>query len=366
MEGITPMEGVIFGDDAYVTQSTGHSATIPIDANECKNADFAYSTGHGAFSNSNVNECNEADFTHSTGHSAFSDIEPMDVDEDENEDSTSTSHSATIGNIDAQGIDPMDGLEASFENREITTKKSTKFQAYIPSTWPIKQNMYVGMNTTPGRYVENLHLLGSAWVQKVQHVARLTLNTPTGPVWPTEIEPHALALFAFLKTVPRPGYIRRRADFADEIDFVWRENPPWLPPTHQAIIPLWEYVTGMARTWGWNWHNEARKQGAPEDVWRKEDRRPRTRNEQNKSSKAAHHHILVSQNIAPVAAFIRTNKFYRVGDDMTACERPESSPRCRYRCHHTADAHTLRRLKVKHGLIRAPGVEPENEYGGIE
>ena len=66
-----------------------------------------------------------------------------------------------------------------------------------------------------------------AWVRKVQHIARLTLNSPTGPVWPTYIEPLALKLFDFVGRFSG-GWIRvrERADFADEIDFVWRVNPP--------------------------------------------------------------------------------------------------------------------------------------------
>ena len=375
------------GKKADFTHSTGHSAfSYPI-ANECNNADFAYSTGHSAFSlvnesiyadftystghsafsNPLVNEGKKADFTHSTGHSAFSTIKPKVA---------STIQDVTVSSIDKQGIISMTDLTNRMKKCQISTKstknrqsrkKSTGFQAYIPLAWPIKQNMYVGMNITCERYIENLHLLGSAWVQKVQHVARLTLNLPSGPIWPTDIEPLALQFFEYLKTQPSPGAIRKRADFADELDFVWRVWPFWLPGSHLEFIRLWEYVTGMARTWGWNWHNEARKQGAPERVWRKEDRKPRTRYYQNdKRSAMAHHHILVDHKVPPVATFIRTNRFYRVGDDETACIRRDPSPRCRFHCHHLKEARDLKKLKKKHGLIRAPGVEPENEYGGIE
>ena len=273
----------------------------------------------------------------------------------------STGHSATIDNIG--GIDPMDDLVARMTRCEI----KTEFQAYIPAAWPKKQDMYVGMNTTRERYVENLYLLGMAWVRKVQHVARLTLNSPNGPLWPTEVEPIALMLFEYLRR-QRIDWesIPGRAEFAAELDFVWRVCPPWLPPSHAAIAPIWEHVTGMARTWGWNWHNEARKQGLPESIWKAEDRHPRSRFYQNRTSAARHHHILAKHRVSTIAQYIRTNKFYQVGDDETACERPQSSRRCRDKCHHSEYAHALRAVKKKHGLIRAPGVEPENEYGGIE
>ncbi|KAL9137306.1 MAG: hypothetical protein Q9175_001487 [Cornicularia normoerica] len=312
-----------------------------------------------------VNEGKNADFTKSTGHSAITIMDTMDVNEGKNADFTkSTGHSATIENI--KGKDPMDDLVASMKSFGMS-ESVTEFRAYIPSTWPIKQNMYVGMDTSPERYLENLYLLGLAWVRKVQHIARLTLNSPNGPIWPTEVEPMALVLFEYLKRQRLHwASIPDRADFADELDFVWRENPPWLPPRHSIFTPIWEHVTGMARTWAWNWHNEVRKQGAPEAVWKPEDRKLRSRFYQNKASAARHHHILAQQRVPTIAQHIRTNKFYQVGDDETACERPQSAPRCRNKCHHAEYAHTLKRLKKKHGLIRAPGVEPENEYGGIE
>lgn len=289
-----------------------------------------------------VNECKDADFTTSAGHSVI------------------------IDNVKTEGTDLMDGLVASIKSCEINGKV-TKFRAYIPPSWPIKQDMYVGMNTTPERYLENMYLLGRAWVRKVQHVARLTLNSSTGPVWPTHIEPIAVELFKMLSQHRiKWATIPYRADYAEEIDFVWRENPPWLPAGHTNFIAIWEHVTGMARTWGWNWHNEVRKQGAPKEVWKLEDRHPRTRCHQNKTEKMRHHHILAQHKVPTIAQYIRTNKFYQVGDDETACERAQSSPRCRDRCHHTHYALTLKQLKKKHGLIRAPGVEPENEYGGIE
>ena len=334
------MEGVIERYFPHATQSTCHSAIFQNYANECKNADLVHSTGHRAFFPTQMNGCVYADFTGSTGHSAFFNMDK----------------------VETQGTDPiMEDLIA----RLARCKIRTDFEAYIPPSWPIKQNMYVGMNTTQERYFENLHLLGKAWVRKVQHVARLTLNSPTGPTWPTEIEPLALKFFQHLSRFPVEN-IPDRADFADEIDYIWRINPEWLPEWNKKLVPLWEYVTGMARTWGWNWHNEARKRGAPEEVWRQEDRHPRTRFYQNESSKSRHHHIVAGLRVRTISQHIRTNKFYRVGDDETKCERPDSSPGCRIKCHHTEYARTLKKLKEKHGLIRAPGVEPESDCGGIE
>ena len=321
-------------------------------------ADVTHSTGSSAFSNVKGNECKNAEFTYSTGHSASFNIKTADADF-----MKGTGHSASTANVKTKGTDPMYDLAASMRKLKI----STKFEAYIPSAWPIKQNMYVGMDTTWQRYLENMYLLGMAWVRKVQHIARLTLNSPTGPAWPTYIEPLALDLFDFLgRFSVEWTRVRARADFTDEIDFVWRVKPPWLPPIQMLYTPIWEYVTGMARTWGWNWHNEARKRGAPQEVWRREDRHPRSRYHQNTSSASKHHHVLATLRVPTIANYIRTNKFYRVGDDETACEQPESSPRCRDKCHHTEQARTLKKLKRKHGLIRAPNVEPENEYGGIE
>lgn len=347
-------------DVTDVTSSTGHSAFSHIEANEGRNADFAEGTGHSATFTGDVIGCHRADITYSTGHSASSNLSTMEANECENADfAKGAGHSVpTIVQYD------IDCLVARFESLEI----SKQFRAYIPATWRKKQNMYVGMNTTPERYLENLYLLGLAWVRKVQHVARLTLNSPEGPIWPTKVEPQALILFAYLGTKQvNWASIPERADFADEIDFVWRVSPPWLPAQHSNFIPIWEHVTGMARTWGWNWHNEVRKQGAPEDVWKAVDRIPRTRFHQNKSSAARHHHILAKQRVPTIAQYVRTNKFYQVGDDETACERPQSSPRCQTRCHHAQEAHAFKALKKKLGLIRAPNMKgPENEYGGIE
>lgn len=367
MKGVSPSEqGMVECEYADATQSTGHSAISTIEANEGKNADFANGTGHSAIFNTDVIGCHRADITRSTGHSAFFKLSTVEANECENADfAKGTGHSVpTI--VKNEGIDPIDSLVASMKSLEIS-KRVPEFQAYMPAAWPKKQDMYVGMDTSPERYLENLFLLGIAWVRKVQHVARLTLNSPKGPVWPTEVEPIALMLFAYLeKQHVHWASIPERADFAEELDFVWRESPPWLPAQHTAFVPIWEHVTGMARTWGWNWHNEVRKRGAPESVWKSEDRNPRSRFYQNKSSAARHHHILAKQRVPTIAQYIRTNKFYQVGDDETACERPQSSPRCQKRCHHSDHAHTLRKFKEKHGLIRAPGVEPENEYGGIE
>ena len=335
-----------------VTQSTGHSATTTVTGTMESTGHSAtiddQSTGHSALI---------IDVTQSTGHSATTTVTGT---------MESTGHSATIDDHQL-GIDPMDDLVASIKSFEI----SGQFKAYIPPTWPKKQDMYVGMNTSPERYLENLWLLGKAWVRKVKHVARLTLNSPKGPIWPTEVEPMALALFDFLRGQRLPlrywANIPDRADFADQLDFVWGVNPPWLPSRHHELFPpLWEHLTGMARTWSWNWHNEARKHGAPEAVWRPDDHNPRSRFYTNKTSAARHHHILAQQRVPTIAQHIRRNKFYQVGDDETSCERPQSSPRCRDKCHHSEYAHTLKKLKKKHGLIRAPGVEPENEYGGIE
>ena len=228
--------------------------------------------------------------------------------------------------------------------------------AVLPSTprWQMPMNAKMQISSTAQtkasvdtmwqRYLENLYLLGMAWVRKVRHFARLTLNSKEGPFWPTYIEPLALKLFDFLGRFSIDWTRVReteRADFADEIDFVWRVNPPWLPPEQKMYIPIWEYVVGMARTWDWNWNNEVRKQGAPEEVWRLEDRHPRGRYHSNTDSASKHHHLLVALRVPTIAQYIRTNKFYRVGDEETACRRPESSPRCRGTCHHTKYANTL-------------------------
>ena len=52
-----------------------------------------------------------------------------------------------------------------------------------------------------------------------------------------------------------------------------------------------------------------------------------------------------------IIQYIRTNKFYDVGDDKTKYERPELSRGCRTKCHHTEYALTLKKLKGKDGLI---------------
>ena len=216
--------------------------------------------------------------------------------------------------------DLMDGLVASIESCSIS-EKVTGFQANMPLSLPIKQNVYVGMNITQERYIDNLCLLGVAWVRKVQHVARLTLNSSTGPVWPVDIEPLAVEFFKMLSQY-RVDWASTpyRADYADEIDFVWREIPSWLPATHLEFIAIWEHVTGMARTWGLNWH-------------------------QNETKNMKHFHVLAQHRVPNIAQYIRTNKFYRVGDDEAACERPQSLPRYRQECHHTEIALILKRVR---------------------
>ena len=334
------METVI-RSDVYITQSIDHSAiTISngyqckyanfartmansafsrTNVNECKEADSTHSTGQGASSNSNVNERKWADFAYSTGHSASSNIKPEDANEGKNEDSASTTHSDIFGNIDGQVIDPTEGTES---------------EACLSLLLPTLHNVDVGIKTTPERYLENLHLLGLAWVEKVKHIACLTLSKPRGPVYPEILEPTAKRLFKILEEAPDPGKIRRRADFADEIDIIWRVKPDWLPHSHGEFLYLWEYVTGIVRTWGWNCHNEPRRRGAPEHLRRMQDQMPRTRFFQNTTPATAYHHILKYHNIPPIEAFIRKNKFYRVGDDMTACILPEPSPLCHHRCIH--------------------------------
>lgn len=131
---------------SYITQSAGHSTIIPV---------MTQSTGHSAITPSIT--------TQSTGHSAITpSMEPMEVTECNNaEVAKSTGNSAAID---------MDGLIASFISLEIS-EKVTGFPAYLPPSWPKKQNMYVGMDTSPERYIENPYMLGMAWVQKVQHVS---------------------------------------------------------------------------------------------------------------------------------------------------------------------------------------------------
>ena len=72
-------------------------------------------------------------------------------------------------------------------------------------------------NDTSRTYVPTRH------VRKVQHIARLTLNLPTGPVEPTYIELLALELSDCLGgfSVDQTR-VQERAVFADEIDFVCR------------------------------------------------------------------------------------------------------------------------------------------------
>ena len=304
------------GQIPVTTQSTGHSAIFGLESNRLYCPDFAHSTSYNPLFNAQGNECYNAEFTYGQGHNTFFSTKTVDANECKNANFVKrTGHSASTANIKSRGTDPMDDLAASLKMFKI----STDSEAFIPASWPIKQEMYEGMGTSPERYLENLCLLGKAWVQKVQHIARLTLNSPEGPVWPTDIEPLALVLFGFLDRQSIDWRtVKERGGFAEEVDAVWRENPPWLPPSHVMFIPLWEYTTGMARTWGWNWHNELQKQGAPEAVCRREAWYPRSRYYQNKKPAARHHHILADLRAPSVASYIRKNKFYRVGYDETA------------------------------------------------
>ncbi|CAF9938938.1 MAG: hypothetical protein ALECFALPRED_007931 [Alectoria fallacina] len=236
----------------------------------------------------------------------------------------STGDSATIDNIHTKGIDPMDDLVASMK-----TARS--------------QDMYADMKTSPERYIENLYLLGIAWVRKVQHVARQTLNSPKGPIWPAKVEPMALALFAFLRQQPSHGAcIPDRADYADELDFAWPVPGAGIGTTKQENKVI------------------QRRFGSQKTANRAAGSTKTKHMRQNTTTSWR------SRGVPTMAQYIKTNKFYQVGDDETACEQPQCSPRCRDRCHHSHDAHTLKELKRRHGLVRAPGIEPENEYGGIE
>ena len=130
-------------------------------------------------------------------------------------------------------------------------------------------------------------------------------------------------------------------------------------------IPKCGYFIGIAQMWGWNWYKEAMERGAPQEVWRREDGYPRSRYLRN-IGLASQHDVLSALRVPSIANYIRSNKLYRVGDKETACEQPESSPRCRDNCHHIKSGYILKTLKRKHGLIGAPSVEPEKEYGGID
>ncbi|KAF6228616.1 hypothetical protein HO173_011787 [Letharia columbiana] len=266
-----------------------------------------------------------------------------------------------------EGIDPIE-LIARIKNLQIsqgsghttsTTPKAASSKVEKrpwPTNWPVKQDMYAHFNITTERHRENMCLLLQDFALKARHTARLTRNWEGGEVWPTVVEPAALELS---ETMNNYGIdwrnVQYRPDYAEELDFVWRCWSTELSANHINHKIIWEYVTGIARTW-----DQGRKASG---VWFHNDEEEHRK----KRCPGRNYHLVKNLRVPTIPQAIRTNKFIGVGDDETACICSRPSPQCHRRCVHREQIARIKYLKKKNReAIPAPVAEDMDELDCIE
>ena len=323
-----------------ITQSTSHSAAITMDMIECNKADITMgelerrsrrhhritqSTSHSAAITMDMIECNRADIT--------------------------------MGGMNNEDIDPIDRLAARIEYLQVSkgsghttpTATSSKVEKRPwPTNWPVKRDMYAHHKITRERHVENVCLLLQDFALKARHVARLTRNWEGGEIWPIVVEPAALELS---ETMNMKGIdwsiVKYHNNYLDELDYMWRNWSDVFSATSDGHKLIWEYVTGMARTWD-------------------HDRRKRNIRFQNDSED--HHrrkcpdkdyHIVKNLRVPTIAQAIRKNRYFGVGDDETACGFMRPSPLCQKSCAHKAILAYLKKKKAS--MAPPPPVAEEGE-----
>lgn len=270
-------------------------------------------------------------------------------------------------NKNVEGIDPID-LIARIKNLQIrqgrghttaTKAASSKVEKRPwPTNWPVKQDMYAHYHNIINneRHKENMCLLLQDFCVKARHTARLTRNWDCGEIWPTVVEPAALELSETLNTYGIDwSNVKYRPDYIEELDFVWRRWIDILPADHHKYKIIWEYVTGMARTW-----DRGRKASG---VWLQNGEEAHGK----RQCPGRNYHIVKDLRVPTIAQSIRTNKFFGVGDDETACICARPSPLCHKRCAHRDSLARIKRRKAKKPeAIPAPVVEDMDELDCIE
>ena len=231
-----------------------------------------------------------------------------------------------------EDIDPIDKLIARIEHLQIskgsghTTPIATSSKVEKrpwPINWPVKRDMYAHIKITKERHFENMCLLLQDFALKARHVARLTRNWEGGEIWPTVVEPAALELSEYMNMNGIDWRsVKYRPDYLSELDFLWRSWPDSLSAESDGHKLMWEYITGMARTWDRDRSKRnIRFQNDQEDYRRKK-------------SPGKDYHIVKNLRVPTIAQAIRKNKFIGVGDDETACTYMRPSPLCQKSCAH--------------------------------
>lgn len=230
------------------------------------------------------------------------------------------------------GIDPID-LIARIENLRIsngsghTTSPATSSKAAkrpCLSNLPAKEDVYAHYNITQERHKANMCLLLQDFALKARHIARLTRNRAGGEIWPLVVEPAALQLSEIMNTHKIDWRnVPYREDYLEELDFYWRNTPETLLVGINGHKVIWEYVTGLARTWDHGRkYRSIRLENDAEDHYRKK-------------CPSKNFHIVKSLRVPPIPTVIRRNQFIGVGDEGTACICPRPQARCHIRCVHT-------------------------------
>ena len=203
--------------------------------------------------------------------------------------------------------------------------------------------MYAHFRITKERHTENMCLLLQDFALKARHVARLTRNWEGGEIWPTVVEPAALELSEFMNQYGIDWRnVKYRPDYLAELDFMWRSWPDSLSAESDGHKLMWEYISGMARTW---------------------DRDRRKRNIRFQNDQEDHHrqkspgkdyHIVKNLRVPTIAQAIRKNKFIGVGDDETACVFPRPLALCQKSCAHKKVLAKMKYLKKKKASMATP------------
>ncbi|KAL9074726.1 MAG: hypothetical protein Q9161_002095 [Pseudevernia consocians] len=269
----------------------------------------------------------------------------------------------TMRTVDSEGS--FAALIARIENLQIRrgsghttpTATSSKVEKRLwPTNWPVKQDMYAHYNITPERHRDNMCLLLQDFALRARHIARLTRNWEGGEIWPTVVEPAALELSETFNTYHIDWRnVKYRPDYAEELDFVWRSRPPGLSANHINYKIIWEYVTGISRTW-----DKGRKESG---LWFQNDEKEHLRGRCPGTS----YHFVKTLRVPTIPQAIRTNQFIGVGDDETACFCSQPSPQCHRYCVHREHLARIKHLKKKmRKVVPAPVVEDTDELDCIE
>ena len=330
---------LIEGEKADFTSHRAQVTVLPItmDMIECNKADITMgNTEHRS-------QCHR--ITQSTGNSA---IITMDMIECNKAD-------ITMDDMNNEDIDPIGRLVARINHLHLskgsghTTPKAASSKVEKrpwPTNWPVKRDMYAHIKITKERHNENMCLLLQEFCLKARHVARLTRNWEGGEIWPTVVEPAALELSETMNMYGIDWWnAKYRPDYLEELDFTWRSWPHSLRGSDGHKL-IWEYITGMARTW-----DRDRRRGSVRFQNDQEDHH-------RQKSPGKDYHIVKNLRVPTIAQAIRKNKFIGVGDDETACVFARPSPLCQKRCAHK---YVLAYLKKKASMATPPPPVAEDD-----